>query len=434
MSAEDPRALRPPGPTAAPTGPESAGIAAPPEPGSREARLLLDLLDAGVRDARIAVVMAGGRRLIGGGGPLAAGDGAHIVLHVHSLRFFRRVLAYGSLGLGEAYMAREFDVRDGALEDLLTVLLRNRLDRRVRGDWRLALRIGLVRLVNAVRPGRWNVERHYDLGDDLFETFLDSTLTYSCGYAATPNDSLEQLQRNKLKRICGKLGLRPGDRLLDVGCGYGGLLIHAARAHGVRGWGLSNSRRHVARAARAVAEAGLSDRVTVRYGDYSVLRAEREQFDKIVSVGMMEHLPRREYRPFVHALAGLLTPRGVGLLHTIGCSDSANAHDPFIQRHVFPGSRTPTLSEIAAELERNDLLILDVENIVRHYVPTLRRWLERFRANRHALDPRRYGVTFLRMWEYYLCCGIAAAAVSAAAVYQVLFSRDPAASPPFRRV
>jgi cyclopropane-fatty-acyl-phospholipid synthase len=328
-------------------------------------------------------------------------------------------------------MAGEFEVGNDALPDLLTILLRSRVDKRVSADVRLALRYLGVRLRNLFVGAVGNVRRHYDLGDQLFESFLDSTLTYSCGYALSPDDDLEQLQSNKLDRMCRKLGLHPGDHLLDVGCGYGGLLIHAARRYGVTGVGVTISRRHFEGARRRVAQAGLSRDLAIELCDY---RQVRGRFTKVVSVGMMEHLKWGEYQTFVGTIAGVMAPSSLGLLHTIGCNARANGHDPFIQRYVFPGSATPKLSDIARQLENHDLAILDVENMVRHYGHTVQRWRERFRANHHTLDGQKYDAGFKRMWEYYLACGIAAARVGDCALYQVLFTNDYSRDLPLQRL
>jgi cyclopropane-fatty-acyl-phospholipid synthase len=388
--------------------------------------LFFQLLDKCVADARILFRFDGAERLVGR--PEGERD---ITIMVRRERFFSRVLCYGNLGMGEAYMDGDFEVEQGSLHDFLHVLLRNRLDRKIRGDLRLALRVLGTRAANAFRGKEKNVQRHYDIGDELFETFLDPTLTYSCGYALTPEDDLEQLQLNKLDRICRKLELKPGERLLDIGCGFGGLLIHAAKHFGVTGKGITVSRRHCERGNARIAEEGLSGRVEVEYRDFRSLSGE---FDKVVSVGMMEHVPRSQYGDYFQSIARALSSRGKGLVHTIGCNTFKNEHDPFIQKYIFPASNQPRLSEITLHLERNRLGILDVENIVRHYGYTVARWLERFRENRHRLDGSRYDERFARMWEYYFACGIAAARAADSAVYQVLFTKDCAAPMPLHRV
>ncbi|MFY9823263.1 MAG: class I SAM-dependent methyltransferase [Thermoanaerobaculia bacterium] len=391
--------------------------------------LFLEILDQGVTDARIRFEV-NGRDIVVGRGPNGNGHEPEVTVKVANPRVFNRTLAAGSLGLGESFMAGDFAVADGALSQFLEILLRNRLDKKVKSPW-IALRVGLLRLGDMLRGKAHNVQRHYDLGDDLFEAFLDSTLTYSCGYAVDPGDDLETLQRNKLERICQKLRLRPGDRLLDIGCGFGGLLLHAAKNHGVTATGVTLSRRHCARGQAIAAREGLADRVRIEYADFNDIKPE---YDRVVSVGMMEHVPRREYDRFFGKIAEVLTRDGVGLVHVIGANAAKNEHDPFCQKYIFPASNQPRLSELAEGLERRGLAILDVENMIRHYGYTLTRWLENFRAHCSRLDQQRYDEVFQRMWEFYLSSCLAAAHASDAALYQVLFARDYTAPMPLRRV
>jgi cyclopropane-fatty-acyl-phospholipid synthase len=377
-----------------------------------------DLLDRAVTSARLRFVLPDRTLTVGRGG---APDGpADATVRVTDLALFGRVLAEGNLGLAETYMSGGFTVEEGSLEGLLTILAASRLDE-VRLDPRAALRLGVLRAQQLLRGTRANVQAHYDLGEDLYDTFLDPTRGYSCGYQKGPDDTLEALQENKYERICQKLRLREGETLFDVGCGYGGLMIHAAQRHGVRARGITNSQAHGAFVARRVRELGLEGRVTVELGD---LREARGVHDKVVSVGVFEHLGRHEQRGFFQTFSRLLSPGGFGLLHTIGCVTAKNVHDPFIQKYVFPGSTQNPLSVLAAAMERQRLAVLDVENVARHYAPTARAWLARFRANRHTLDPVRYDAAFLRMWEYYLALCVAGASATDGAVWQLLVTPD----------
>jgi cyclopropane-fatty-acyl-phospholipid synthase len=386
----------------------------------------LQLLDRHVADARIRFVGDGMDVVVGS--PRAGADRPDVTVRVRDQRCFAQTLTYGNLGLGEAYMDDLFWVEEGSLEEFLTILLRNRLDRKIRSDWPLALRVLGIRLLNKLRGTVRNVQAHYDIGDDLFESFLDPTLTYSCGYARGPTDTLEEMQRNKLERICQKLRLVPGLHLLDIGCGYAGLLMHAARHHGVIGHGVTVSRRHFEHGRERVAAAGLSDRVHLEFKSYSAIEG---RFDRIVSVGMLEHLRPSEYASYFATIARALDRNGWGLVHAIACNSAANEHDPFTQKYIFPDSNQPRLSEMATCLERSGLPIIDVENMARHYKYTCQWWLTRYRAARNRLP---YDDRFKRMWEYYLSAGVAAATASDGALYQVLFRRDHAADIPLVRV
>ena len=351
-------------------------------------------------------------------------------VHVRHTNFYGRVLSFGNLGLGEAYMENWFTLEGGSLEGLLATLLKSRLDKTIRGNWSLIARIVAYRLAHLCR-GQWrNVRHHYDVGDDLFASFLDSTLTYSCGYAHTPHDTLDELQRQKFDRICRKLDLQPGETLLDIGCGYGGLVLYAATHFGVKATGITNSRHHYHMARERVRQAGLETQVVVRPDDF---KRVNERFDKIVSVGMLEHVPPPKYGTYFGLLKKNLHPQGRGLVHFIGANAPVNAHDPFIQRYIFPDSHQPRLSVILNQLEENSLVIQDVENMIRHYGHTARAWLQRFRAEQASLRAV-YSPAFLRMWEYYLACCVAASDYSDGALYQVLFMNDYRLNFPLKRV
>lgn len=400
------------------------------------ARVFAALLDRHLLDATVI--------LDGGGEPLVCGarddrGGAlpdAVKLRIHHPRFYARVLGEGNLGFGEAFMDGDFTVSRGELHQLLTALLRNRVDQRLRRDPRTLARVIALQATNLIRKRQWHhVQRHYDLGPELFAAFLDDARVYSCGYAVSTDDDLETLQYQKLDRIGRKLELAPGERLLDIGCGMGGLLIHAARHFGVHGVGITNSEDHARVGNEGIAAAGLADRVRIELRDHRTVGDPGDgPYDKIVSVGMLEHLPRREYRRYFDNIAKALAPRGLGLVHAIGATAPRVEHDPFIQKYIFPGAGQMLLSDVARELERHRFAIRDVENIIRHYGYTLLHWLRRFRRNAPSLDPVRYDDSFRRMWEYYLHCCVAAAFGSDAAVYQVLFAKDYAAPMPLQRV
>lgn len=362
----------------------------------------------------------------------AAGNAQpELVLRVRDAKFFDRIANEGSLGLAETYMDGGWKVERGSLEGFLTALLKARLLHAIHGSRGVLLRVALLRLRHALAGTQSNVRAHYDIGDDLYATFLDETRGYTCGYQRSAEDDIRTLQENKYDRVCKKLHLQPGNTLYDLGCGYGGLLIHAAKHFGARCYGITNSADHGAFAAQRTKALGISDRVTIHTGDFSEAQGT---YDRVVSVGMFEHLLRREHETFFTTFKRLMAPGGYGLLHTLGCVSEKNTPDPFIQKYIFPGSAQNPLRTLVAGFERQRLPILDVENVAQHYFPTVVRWLEGYRRNRHTLDPRRYDERFQRMWEFYLCGCYAACLQSEGAVWQVVVTNEYCRRMPLHRV
>jgi cyclopropane-fatty-acyl-phospholipid synthase len=390
--------------------------------------IFLNILDCTLNDA-VVRFRVGTQELAAG--KLNGQQGCEFSIRVQRKRFFSRVLCYGNLGLGESFMDGDFELESGRLCDFLTALLRNRIDEVIRRSAPLTLQVAAIRLRNMLRTRTMNVQRHYDIGNDLFESFLDPTLTYSCGYAHAPEESLENLQLNKLHRICAKLRLSPRTTLLDIGGGFGGLLIFAAEHYGITGMGITISPAQCERGNAEIHRRGLSQLIKLEMQEYRRLHG---RYDRVVSVGMLEHVPEREYQTYFQKIAEILNPGGVGLVHAICCTSKSNQHDPFIQKYIFPGSSQPRLSQIANAMEKEGLAILDVENIIRHYAYTISGWLKRFEANYATLDSKRYDAIFKKMWEYYFACAIAAARASDAAVYQVLFNNQRTAEIPLHRV
>jgi cyclopropane-fatty-acyl-phospholipid synthase len=402
----------------------SAGEAVAKTPVPADEKLFFDLVGPAVANEPLQFVCEG-REYVYGPGP------NRTVVRITNPDFFRRVLTQGNLGLGECYMDQHFEVLRGTLEDLLLSLARADVERFVRSDPRNVLKLAGIYWRNLFRGRYGNVQSHYDIGDDLFESFLDESMAYSCGYVRSASDTLADLQRNKFDRICQKLRLKSGEHLLDIGCGFGGLLMHAATHYGVRCTGITISRRHHEKG-RAVVEAkGLAGQVEILFSSHKDLPGT---FDKVVSVGMMEHLKRRDYGVYVRNIKRSLKDGGMGLIHCIGCNGPRNKHDPFIQKYIFPASGQPRLSEMAYWLERSRLAILDVENMARHYGPTAHAWLVNFQNSYPKLDHRKYDERFKRMWEYYLSCGVPGAMATDSALYQVLFANSYKIEIPWQRV
>ncbi len=393
-------------------------------------RTFLALLDEYVTDATITFAVNGSEQVVGR--KSAKGQLPNdITINVHRERFFERILSEASLGIGESYMDGDFEMAEGEIADFLTILLRNRVDQKVRKNWRLSWNVLRIRLANLFRGREGNIHQAYDVGADLFKCFLDPTMMYSCAYVNSEDEDLEQIQHNKLDRICRKLKLQPGERLLDIGCGFAGLLIYAAQNFGVQGLGITLSHSHRDLGKERVHDAGLEDKIRIEYLDYLKLDGK---FDKVVSVGMVEHVPRREYSQYFGTIARVLEPVGMGLVQTAGTSATKNEHDPFIQKYILPDSNQLKLSEIADHLEHSGLAVLDVENMKLHYSYTAQGWLRNFRRNRHTLDPKKYDDRFSRMWEYYLACASACAQAADAALFQVLFTKDYTAPVTLHRV
>ncbi|HKH87746.1 MAG TPA: cyclopropane-fatty-acyl-phospholipid synthase family protein [Acidimicrobiales bacterium] len=331
----------------------------------------------------------------------------HVV--VHDARAWSKLLSNGSIGLGESYADGWWDVDD--LTDFVRLLLINTTG--IRGALDAAGQLTapvLDRLARLKRPtvadDRRNAQAHYDLPGELFEAMLDDeTMAYSCAVFERPGQSLAEAQRAKFDRICAKLRLSPGDHLVEIGTGWGGLAIHAAERYGCRvtTTTTSDSQREVA--AKRVADAGLADRVTVLGRDYRDLEG---RFDKLVSVEMIEAVDWRLHDTFFRSCARLLRPDGLMALQAITMSDRSYAraklHDDFIRRMIFPGGCIPSVEAIARSVRRaTDLTIIDVEDIGRHYAETLRRWDVAFRAARARLEAGGLDRRFLRMWDLYLC-------------------------------
>lgn len=312
---------------------------------------------------------------------------------------YRRILTQGSLGFGESYMDGDWECRE--LDQLFTRLLVARIDEKLVGWVRVRLLGGLVRelLFNPQAPQRaFEVaERHYDTGNDLFEAMLDSSMSYSCGYWKDAPD-LEQAQQAKLDLICRKLELSPGEHLLDIGCGWGGLASHAARHYGVKVFGVTVSREQLVLARKRCA--GLP--VDIELMDYREIEGS---FDKVVSVGMFEHVGPKNYAAYFDTVRRVLSEQGLFLLHTIGSERTMRGLDPWMNKYIFPNGRLPSAEQLAGALDGR-FLIQDWHNFGQDYDRTLMAWWERFEQAWPQLR-HKYNQRFYRMWRYYLlsCAG-----------------------------
>ncbi len=328
--------------------------------------------------------------------------GPHVTIRLTDPALHYRFFYNVQLAMGEAYMAGTLIIEQGTLREFMDICLGNirQIDNApLQRILNMARNIhAAVRTHNPIGHAQRKVAHHYDLKDDLFDLFLDSDRQYSCAYFARPDESLEVAQYRKKAHLAAKLLLEDGQRVLDIGSGWGGLgLFMADRAQiTVDGVTLSAEQHKVSneRAWRA----GMSDRVRFHLKDYRELD---ETYDRIVSVGMLEHVGPRHYGEYYNKIADLLSPSGVALIHTVGKFNEPGPLNPWIERYIFPGAYTPTLSEQMPWIERANLYITDVETLRLHYAETLRCWYENFQRNRQAVA-EMYDERFCRMWEFYL--------------------------------
>lgn len=334
-------------------------------------------------------------------------------VQVKDRRTLLRLLYHSELEFGEAYTDGRLQV-DGDLVSLIETVFRAPAS-----PWaeRLLRRSQRPR-ANTLTGSRDNIHRHYDLGNDFYRLWLDERLVYTCAYFPTPTASLEDAQVAKMELVCRKVGLRPGERVVEAGCGWGALALHMARQHGVSVRAFNISREQIAYAREQAHKEGLSHRVEFVEDDY---RNVSGQFDAFVSVGMLEHVGTDHYRDLGRVIDRCLPAHGRGFIHTIG----RNRPVPFnawMEKHIFPGAYPPTLREMMAILEPYSFSVLDVENLRLHYATTLRHWLARFEtaADRVAA---MFDERFVRAWRLYLAGSVASFSAGTLQLFQMSFAR-----------
>jgi len=371
----------------------------------------------------ITIIQAdGGRETYGPGG------GKQVTVRLHDRRAALELFRNPRLKLGELYMEGRVTIEDGTILDLLELIVGAK-------PWeqgkRKALGKGKAKWLkrffrrNDPTRSRRNVAHHYDVGNQLYELFLDRDLQYSCAYFTDPSNSLEQAQEDKKAHIAAKLFLKPGQKVLDIGCGWGGMALYLNRVADVDVLGITLSEEQLKVARRRAEEAGVADRVRFELIDYRHLEG---RFDRIVSVGMFEHVGAAHYEEFYAKCRELLTDNGVMLLHTIGKLGGAGQPDPFTDKWIFPGYHLPSISQMASATEKVKLISSDIETLRLHYAYTLREWLKRFTGARDKVV-KLYDERFFRMWEFYLAGGIVMFESGAACNYQVQYIRDRRAVP-----
>jgi cyclopropane-fatty-acyl-phospholipid synthase len=342
----------------------------------------------------------------------------------------RRIALNPGMGFGEAYMDGGLEPANGNLYDLLDVLLLNIQNGASHPVFRWQDALGRLtrglRERNDVGAARRNVAHHYDLNSQLYSQFLDADQQYSCAYFMRGNETLEEAQAAKKRHIAVKLHLdRPGLRVLDIGCGWGGMALTLAVQYGANVTGITLSSEQLA-LARARADAlNVTDRVRFELIDY---RQVQQRFDRVVSVGMMEHVGAGNYGEYFRTVHDLLEDDGVALIHHIGRSDGPGATAPWLQKYIFPGGYSPALSETLPAIEKSGLMITDLEVLRLHYAQTLRLWRERFAAHRDDIR-HLYDERFCRMFEFYLVGAELAFRRQRQMVYQVQLTREQTALP-----
>ncbi|THD77295.1 MAG: class I SAM-dependent methyltransferase [Phenylobacterium sp.] len=331
---------------------------------------------------------------------LGDGSGPPVAIAITSRRWLARIAANPSMGVGEAYMDEGLVFEQGDMAGLIDLIGRNAKHRPLKRAGPLA-RWWLDRRLqaNARRAARRNVAHHYDLSVDFYRRFLDPDLQYSCAYFPHPGVGLEEAQRAKKTHLAAKLLLERGQRVLDIGCGWGGLALSLVQAEAVSVDGVTLSTEQLATAAARAEAAGLASRARFSLTDY---RDVQGPYDRIVSVGMFEHVGRPNYQAYFDKVAALLAENGVAVIHSIGRAEGPAFTQPWIARYIFPGGYIPALSEVMPCVERAGLIVADVEILRLHYAETLKAWRERFEANRAEIA-RIYDARFCRMWEFYLC-------------------------------
>jgi cyclopropane-fatty-acyl-phospholipid synthase len=362
------------------------------------------------------------------GAPIELGDGVGppIVVGITSRRWVARIAANPSIAVGEAYMAGGLVLERGTIWDFVDLIGRNAKHRPLKragalARWWLDQRLQ----ANQRAAARRNVAHHYDLSADFYRLFLDADMQYSCAYFTHPGASLEEAQLAKKRHIAAKLLLAPGQQVLDIGCGWGGLGLTLAGEGGVHVDGVTLSTEQLATASARAQAAGLAGRADFSLTDY---RDVAGPYDRVVSVGMFEHVGRPNFQAYFDQIARLLTDDGIAVIHSIGRYEGPSFTQPWIAKYIFPGGYIPAMSEVLACVERAGLMVTDVEILRLHYAETLKVWRERFTARRSEAA-EMYDERFCRMWEFYLCVSEIAFRYRGHMVFQLQLAKKVDAAP-----
>ncbi|MCZ6847211.1 MAG: cyclopropane-fatty-acyl-phospholipid synthase [Alphaproteobacteria bacterium] len=358
---------------------------------------LSHMMKSFVRVGTLKVIDADGNLHVFSGDP-----GPNVTMRLTDRSLYYKLVFNPELHAGEAYVDGRMSFEDSTLRDFLTLFSLNRLSL---GSYPLQKVLRAVsrqfkhfQQANPVGKAQRNVAHHYDLGNDFYRLFLDDGLQYSCAYFLEDDETLEQAQHNKRRLLAAKLNLAPGQTILDIGCGWGDLALYLAGLEDVEVTGVTLSREQADLAQARAREAGLDGRVRFAFKDY---REVEGRFDRIVSVGMFEHVGVHHYGEFFGKLNALMEDNGLALIHSIGHMSPPGTASPWLRKYIFPGAYSPALSEVFAAVEQNSLWVTDLEFLRLHYAKTLAHWGRRFAANRAEIEAM-YDEKFARMWEFYL--------------------------------
>lgn len=335
-------------------------------------------------------------------------------IQIHNPRFYNRTLKEGTLGLGESYMEKWWDCK--RLDLFFEKLLISRTEERPNFQIHLMKLKAKIFNMQSLKKSNKVAEKHYDLGNDLFMSFLDPYNQYTCGYFKNTSD-LNEAQEKKMELICQKLQLKKGDKVLDIGCGWGGFAKYAAEKYSCHVTGITISKEQI----KYAKEFTRGSSVTIKYEDY---RHTQGKYDKIVSIGVIEHIGYKNYRAYMKKVSSLLKEDGLFLLHTIGRNNSVSMANPWIDKYIFPGGMSPSLKQIG-EAAENCLILEDFHNFGLYYTKTLLAWEKNFRRN-YSLLSKKYDEKFYRMWRYYLLSCAGAFQSKHMHLWQFVFSKGKA--------
>jgi cyclopropane-fatty-acyl-phospholipid synthase len=340
----------------------------------------------------------------------------------------RNIFTKGSMGFIEEYVNGNIDI-EGDFQQLVHIGIDSQFqEMKLSLKTKAAILLRHLASLNTLKGSARNISHHYDLGNDFYKLYLDESMTYSCAYFKNDGDTLEEAQHQKYEHICRKLQLKEGESLVDIGCGWGGMLIHAARHYGIKGLGCTLSQHQAEYATKKVIQEGLEKSITIVLKDYRNIKG---QFDKFVSIGMFEHVGKGLITTFTEKIKTILKPGAIGLLHTIG-KERDTPSDPWTMKYIFPGGYIPVLDHVIRTMGRTNLVPIDIENLRLHYAATLDEWARRFEMKADDIE-RMFDQKLVRTWRMYLRGSSAAFRWGDLRLYQILFTNGLSNSLPLTR-